>query len=154
MNTPAFLTGSHAYGTPTDDSDVDFVIRVSDSVMLAALFLMRDADDPERPLSAGGDEPRSSYRFGNLNLIVCHTDRNYADWRDGTALLVARKPVTREEAIDVFETMRARLDSEVPTDAQTIARLRALAERWERNGVPHGEAILEILNDTPTRNTR
>lgn len=37
----------------------------------------------------------------------------------------------------------------IPTDAQTIARLRALAERWERNGVPHGEAILEILDGHP-----
>lgn len=157
MNTPAFLTGSHAYGTPTDGSDVDIVIRVADPAMLAALLLMRDKDDPSRPLSSGGDEPRSSYRFGNLNLILCHTDRQYADWRDGTALLIARKPVTRDEATDVFEVMRARPPGEVdlgeagPDDV--ITRVRALADRWERNGVPQAEAILEILDYRP-RNTR
>lgn len=33
----AFITGSHAYGTPREDSDIDLVVLVEDESTLAAL---------------------------------------------------------------------------------------------------------------------
>lgn len=117
MNTPAFLTGSHAYGTPTADSDVDLVVRVTDAATLADLLLCAEVATAakDKPASAVG-LPQSSYRFGRLNIILCHTDRQYADWRDGTALLIASRPVTRDRAVEVFRQMRARDDNDVFTE--------------------------------------
>ena len=104
MDTPALLTGSRAYGIPREDSDVDLVIRVRDAATLAAIIEAADPDD-------GSHTPRegaavTSYRFGRLNLKVCHTDAEYAVWAAGTAELVDRAPVTREEAVATFRRLR------------------------------------------------
>ena len=103
-DTPALLTGSRAYGTPREDSDVDLVIRVRDAATLAAI---REAADPVMPNQGHSARAgRSSFRFGDLNLIVCHTDAEYAVWAAGTAELVDRAPVAREEAVAVFKRLR------------------------------------------------
>lgn len=88
----AFLTGSQVYGTPTAQSDVDLAVRVSDSdcELLATL-----AD--QEPGSGG-----MSIRFGNLNLI-CLGERSFEAWREATEELIARKPVTRDEAVKVIK---------------------------------------------------
>lgn len=104
---PAFLTGSRAYGTPREDSDVDLVIRVRDAATLAAIIEAADPTDATNKPSAVGFRT-ASFRFGTLNLIIAHTDRQYADWRDGTATLIAEKPVTRERAVEVFSELRRR----------------------------------------------
>lgn len=72
----AFLTGSHAYGEPKKGSDVDLVIRVSSVVA-----------DKLKELS-GGKEP---VRFGNLNLILCETDTEFAAWKVGTVQMSLEK---------------------------------------------------------------
>lgn len=67
----AFLTGSHAYGTPKATSDVDLVIRCTAHVRN---ILHRAAEIPVgKPL-----------RFANLNVICCVSDQQRSDWHDAT----------------------------------------------------------------------
>lgn len=97
----AFLTGSHAYGTPGPKSDIDLVVMLErDTVVL----LMKAAD-------VGSDLPGSgsvSMRFGALNLIVPTSVKSLGVWQQGTADMLARKPVTRATAVYHFSQLRKR----------------------------------------------
>lgn len=88
----AFLTGSQVYGTPTPESDVDLCVQMSWADMNA---LTRFAD------SISGSLP-DAQKFGKLNLLILE-DWKFRAWKRGTEDLVARKPVTREEAIAVLD---------------------------------------------------
>jgi hypothetical protein len=98
----AFLTGSHVYGTPHESSDINLVVFMSQ-------------DDLDRLRMLGCDEGDEQYddnsiaclRFGKLNLLCVTDAADYGAWRSGTDELVARSPVTREEAIAVFVEKRA-----------------------------------------------
>lgn len=107
MTFPAILTGSHAYGTPKPESDVDLVIRVTDPDTLDAIINAADppTDDPVHKPSAVQFRT-ASFRFGTLNLIIAHTDDQYAQWAEGTRILRERAPVTREQACAVFQALR------------------------------------------------
>lgn len=101
----AFITGSHAYGEPHADSDVDLVIRA-------------DVDDMSllRELSGCRQGP---IRFGQLNLIVCTNDELFTAWQKGTEQLMAEGretglPVTRERACEVLKARRAVLPGQEP----------------------------------------
>lgn len=57
---------------------------------------MRAADDGE-----GSNTPHGlSLRFGNLNLLCPANRAAYDVWKTGTEQLIARKPVTRDEAVE------------------------------------------------------
>lgn len=90
-----FITGSHAYGTPHKDSDVDVVVYTPERIMLTNL------EDIFGPLTQYG-ENRFACRCGCLNLIVCCDADTYDKWLSCTNELIARKPVTREESCLVF----------------------------------------------------
>lgn len=94
-----FLTGSHAYGTPNENSDIDLCIYISQED-LDKLVLLNDSKFV-KPLSADGAEyPVSrSLRFGDLNLIA-HTDlTQYNLWKEATEALIKHRPVTRDYAV-------------------------------------------------------
>lgn len=74
----AFITGSRAYGTPNAESDVDLVIRVDENT---AAMLRKLSDKTTEIAQKGAKTP---VRFGNLNLILCETDDEWAVWRVGT----------------------------------------------------------------------
>lgn len=94
----AILTGSRAYGTPRPDSDVDLVIRLSPETLVQLIAASdKHAEYPENN--------SASVRFGILNLICVTSDSAYETWRSNTAALVARKPVTRDEAIESFSLL-------------------------------------------------
>lgn len=97
--TPAFLTGSRAYGTPTPKSDWDLVVLVDHetAAKLKAEFAERGASYVD------------SIRVGALNLILPTTRKRYDVWADGTQQLKARAPVTRDEAVELFQQLRAAL---------------------------------------------
>lgn len=94
MLTP-FMTGSRVYGTPGDSS--------------------QQPSPPPPPLGPDGlaagahlaNYAGCSLRFGKLNLICPPTPEAFAAWRKATTELVARKPVTREQAV---EAITAELD--------------------------------------------
>lgn len=84
----AFVTGSRAYGTPRDDSDLDLVILVTQEV----------SDE----LFKHGKTETGTCRFGMLNLICFTSEEDYFGWKDVTNKLIKQKPVSREFAIEQF----------------------------------------------------
>lgn len=91
----AFLTGSRCYGTPAVDSDIDLVALVSRD----DLSVLCHEADTETHSSAGGEVDGASMRFGKLNLIAFTDPGEYIAWKNATAELYSRKPVTRDEAV-------------------------------------------------------
>jgi predicted nucleotidyltransferase len=88
-----FLSGSRAYGTPREDSDVDVVMLVNHR--LGSMLCAMSDEGP-------------SCRFGKLNLVLFGADSDegvylFHDWRKTTEELILRKPVTRDEAIEAFQ---------------------------------------------------
>ena len=95
----SFLTGSHAYGTPHDKSDVDVVVLLTNEE-LCKLALV--ADEVCGDQTSASDDSAASLRFGRLNLICVVDKDEYEAWRTATAELVERRPVTRDEAVKVI----------------------------------------------------
>lgn len=93
----AFITGSHAYGEPRPDSDIDLVIEASDDLL-----------DELRDIV--GDE----YGSGSLRLLCVEEDTGqridlilvrgpaFAAWRAATEELSQSAPVSRDEAVLVI----------------------------------------------------
>lgn len=90
----AFVTGSHAYGTPRPDSDIDLAVSLTPSELWD---LARQADS-----RSGSCDKVDSLMFGRLNLI-CLSEPHFAAWKAATEELVARRTVSREEAIEAIE---------------------------------------------------
>jgi len=100
----ALLSGSHKYGTPHENSDVDLVVYMSPE---DAHVLCANADSCVRH-----NPTYSSCRYGKLNLMVCTDLKYYGTWESGLAVLTLRKltenqPITRKQAIEVFSNERA-----------------------------------------------
>jgi len=95
----AFVTGSRAYGIPSEDSDLDVVVLVSEEVA-AALTVLAANSGGKVPSVAG------SIRLGDLNLIMVTTDEALDVWRKGTDELRSRAPVERSEAVTLFTQLR------------------------------------------------
>lgn len=101
----SFITGSRAYGSPTEESDIDLVILV-DNYDASVLQTHSDAPDPSDKLS--------HCRYGNLNILLCRTEQEFLAWATGTATLIKKqcnekRPIPREEAIELFLTLRKQL---------------------------------------------
>lgn len=99
----ALLTGSHAYGEPGDDSDIDLVVLLGDE----AIKVLSEASEEDVRYP---DAASMAMRFGPLNLLVCRDSpagrAAFAVWRQGTEVLQAAKPVTREVAVETFRALR------------------------------------------------
>ena len=84
-----FITGSHAYGTPAEYSDIDLVIP---PMKESEVELLRTAS------SAG------IIKYDKLNLIVAPTEEAFHLWEECNNELKAQKPVTRKFAIEFIES--------------------------------------------------
>lgn len=97
----SFLTGSHVYGRPTKESDVDLVLLVDYDT---AEFLRKHSKLKKEPV-----------RYGNLNLIICETVEEYMAWYMGTKkaenLANSGRPegVSKEWAKDIIDKFRKEL---------------------------------------------
>lgn len=116
----AFLTGSRAYGTPRDDSDVDLALKVSeaDFTTLQSLATGRNG-------SGGG---WISIYFGRLNLI-CLKPAEFDAWKRANDQLIAEKPVTKERAIELIDAAKAVADADT-------ADFHVAADFLEEGGFP------------------
>jgi len=85
----AFITGSRAYGTPREDSDLDLVILVDE---ITKVVLRAVSGVPED----------KSVRFGQLNLVILTSAEKFNLWQSVTNALVAKGPVTHDEAVAAF----------------------------------------------------
>lgn len=108
----ACLTGSRVYGTPRHDSDLDCVILVENQEDMNLLVWSQDFNRSANNNSFFMDENAGqgycgkSLRFGNMNVIaVLRDERVFEAWRVGTDFLRQIKPVTKEQACLVLESM-------------------------------------------------
>lgn len=96
----AFLTGSRAYGTPRETSDTDLVVFVTEKDIEVLI-----SQGHQRDFGSGTGLGNVSLRFGGMNLI-CLTDiTDYEIWAEGTKRLIERAPVTRQEAVAMFDRL-------------------------------------------------
>jgi hypothetical protein len=106
-NMNAFLTGSQVYGTPTEKSDIDLVVLLSDDdrLMLAELVAEQVSEKTYGNYGVGS----LSLRFGNLNLIVAKDSDEFTNWAYGTKVLRRQSPVSRERAVELFKNLKGRV---------------------------------------------
>lgn len=112
----SFVTGSHAYGLPTEKSDIDLVVWVS-PVDLHRLQRMAD-NKGEGGITEGasdGGPEADSLRFGKLNLIAVTWKKAFQAWLEGTEELMNRhiqeqRDIPRDEAIKLFKKLRKKLN--------------------------------------------
>lgn len=95
-----FITGSFAYGSPDDDSDIDLVVFMTKEIVD---FLLTKRDPGRR-----------SIHFGKLNIIPVISEAEYLVWLDGTRELSLRRPVTTEEATAVLDRLRSERGVKIP----------------------------------------
>lgn len=103
MNMKAFVTGSRAYGTKTEESDLDLAIFISiiDLQKLVAFY----KEQGHQINHKYGVEKGASFRFGNLNLL-CFTEKNeFLAWQEATQTLSEQKPVTRDFAVNTIKNI-------------------------------------------------
>ena len=86
-----FITGSRVYGSPTEDSDLDIVIRCDRYVAAVLESLIGKC-------SSDYDHESVSVQCGRINLHLCTTDREYDRWRLGTRSCEVVAPIDRETA--------------------------------------------------------
>ena len=103
----AFLTGSHAYGRPTADSDIDIVMRVDEGLFDCLHEILCTFPDGESQYDCGTS---CQIRFGKVDLICCFEDETFAKWLLGTRKLQKRRgqlrrAITRDEAVQVFKDL-------------------------------------------------
>lgn len=107
--TRSFVTGSHAYGTPRYDSDIDLVILVSESDLELLQKCSEKKNFWHQDEQYSRNTPQAAcLRFGDLNIIACTDEMQYDVWKKGTKRLKAKAPVLREEAVDLFASLRAK----------------------------------------------
>ena len=108
---PPFLTGSHRYGMPNFDSDIDLVVMMTQEEcdrLIAAAGGQKHHDYQRDPLEA---ENRVVFRFGELNLIVCLQPSAYFAFKSATECAVKMEesrgyPLSKSEAADLFANIR------------------------------------------------
>lgn len=90
------LTGSHVYGSPRTNSDVDLVVLVD--------------EETAKKLEDLSDRGTYPVKFGNLNLILVTDERSFEVWKEGTEHLkhVAETTFitpTREQAVEYLNKL-------------------------------------------------
>lgn len=103
-----FVTGSRAYGTPREDSDVDLVAFMSPSE-IKGVFDLADKHDNIEEYEGGG--LHYSLVFGRLNLLCITDPVQYDLWKRGTEELKAIRdkegPVSRNFAVKFMDNLWA-----------------------------------------------
>lgn len=82
-----FITGSRAYGTPTEDSDIDLVLPPNGKTNFQAIMIQY-SDNQDLPIT-----------YGKLNLILTNEPKQWELWLQATNELIEQAPVTRDFAI-------------------------------------------------------
>jgi len=89
-DTKAFLTGSHAYGTPHEQSDIDLVILCDEETRLKLRSL--------------ANRHNGQIRFGGLQVLAFSNEAVFSAWKTINDQLITRKPVERDDAVQCFKS--------------------------------------------------
>lgn len=128
------LTGSRAYGSPTEESDWDLVVLVTKEEAKALAKAFNGSltyDSPGEPgqgtqLEVTSQIPfpslphvesipvlppliSSSIKIGSLNLLLVTSKAQLSAWQAGTEWLKSVGPVGRDEAVSLFTKLRETL---------------------------------------------
>jgi predicted nucleotidyltransferase len=99
----AFLTGSQVYGEPTEESDIDLVVSMSQPETIDLLDLLHDKAKASVEEYGNG---QATVRIGKLNLIICYeNEERFSNWITGTKYLKKTKPNNRDFAVSVFKRL-------------------------------------------------
>jgi len=99
----SFITGSHIYGKPTSDSDIDLVI-----------FVNQETKDKLIELSDTGKMP---CRFGKLNLIFATNEEEYGAWLLGKILCKEEFELNKKDAFQLHEKARLLFSTQYDHDS-------------------------------------
>lgn len=110
----AFITGSHAYGTPRPDSDIDVVVLV-DGVTEYMIHKMSDVYDSKK---------QTPCVFGKLNLIFCTDPISFTCWHMATMQMSndqkrANVSYDKHEATEIIDSYFAQAGLPRLTDPQS-----------------------------------
>jgi hypothetical protein len=125
-----FLTGSRAYGSPRPDSDTD----------ICALVDQYEMNYLQMRLPV-----RGSYNHGvtvvmpGYDILLFPNKTDFNCWRDVNDWLIERRPVTKELAVDAFETMLQVRRGYKPPQQQTIG---GIPISWATATVAATKAVL------------
>lgn len=115
------FTGSYAYGRPTEESDVDVVVQVTEDelVSIRADLMTRGVTFTSARFDTfdGYKSPalEESFRIGKINFILVTNDAQFAVWEQGTAECRKRAAaavcgfIPRDEAVAVFQRLEQEL---------------------------------------------
>lgn len=118
----SFVTGSHAYGTPNENSDIDLVVFVDPN---DTFKLIEHADSNNGCSNGSGGPDDVSLRFGKLNLIVLADEEKFHLWKEATDALIGLRPVSRERAVDWH---RYKVDFELAERRRRVSEIEAQQE--------------------------
>lgn len=110
----SFFTGSRVYGTPRPDSLIDWCVLIDWSVY----WELQHKAEHIIPCINRSVASSEALQFGRFSLICFMYPIDLAvfkAWREGTQRLIARKPVTRAEAIQeirFYEVMHRKAEKE------------------------------------------
>ena len=100
-----FITGTHAYGPVTKDSDLDIVLVQDDAIDLF-LFLKQKGIEPYKTKKQEGYKGASFYfdLLGiKINIIIAIDEAEFAEWKEKTERMKEFEPIKdRQQRIDVF----------------------------------------------------
>jgi predicted nucleotidyltransferase len=82
----SFITGSHVYGKPHKNSDIDLVI-----------YCDAETEQQLLELSNTGNYP---IKFGKLNIIVAETEQQYQAWFEGRRKCLIAKAENNNKGLD------------------------------------------------------
>ncbi len=102
----SIIIGSRVYGTPNQDSDWDVVIR-SDREDALLFGAKKDGDHIIAPTDPAYELDIDSWHIyiGNIDYILCFTDKRFESFRSGTEKLKLIAPVSRDVAKAVFKDL-------------------------------------------------
>lgn len=99
--TPAFLTGSHRYGTPHAVSDIDLVLFVTPEEERRIREAFRFHRGPQDSAHYGGGG--TLIKHDGVDLILVTDPDRYESWKRGTEELAQRAPTSRADAVATFQ---------------------------------------------------
>ncbi len=104
-----FITGTHAYGPISPDSDLD-IVMMPDDAHLIQLFLLEHGIKMYRTPAQDSYGLVGGYYFNlqdmQVNIIIAENEWEYAQWKTRTDKMKALPPIKdREERIATFNNI-------------------------------------------------
>lgn len=101
------ITGTHAYGPVSPDSDLD-IVMMPDGAHLITLFLQVHKIEMYRTPAQDSYGPEGGFYFNlatmRVNIIIVPNEQEYDQWKLGTDRMKEISPIEdREERIGTFQ---------------------------------------------------